>query len=84
MDITSTKQCRIIELEYKHEIGNSHNAHAVVIRKIYGEPKTVGYIPRRISPICSLFICQDGIIERINWIGNNEIGLQYFKINIDE
>ena len=46
------------ELESKCEIGNSHYTHAVAVRKVIdGEEKTVGHVPRKISAICSLFIC---------------------------
>lgn len=47
----------------EREIGNSHDTHAVAIKKdIDGEIKTVGHIPRKISVICSIFIRRGGSI----------------------
>ena len=56
------------ELECKCEIGNSHDTHAVAVRKVIdGEEKTVGHVPRRLSAICSLFIRRGGAINcRVN------------------
>ena len=56
------------ELECKREIGNSHDMHAVAVRRVIdGEEKTVGHVPRRLSAICSLFIRPGGAINcRVN------------------
>ena len=56
------------EFECKCKIGNSHDTHAVAVRKVIdGEEKTVRHIPRRISAIRSLFICRgDTINSRVD------------------
>ena len=47
----------------EREIGNTHDTHAVAIRKdIEGEARTVGHIPRKISSLCSIFIRRGGTI----------------------
>ena len=50
-------------LACEREIGNAHDTHTVRIRKdIDGEIRTVGHIPRKIFPLCSIFIRRGDII----------------------
>ena len=42
------------------EVGNTHDPSAIAVRK---DAVTVGHIPRAISSVCSIFICQGGIIS---------------------
>ena len=45
--------------------GNSHDMYAVAFKKVInGSYVVVGYVPRTISPICSVFIQKGGTIER--------------------
>ena len=48
----------------ERENGNSHDMHAVSIKKsINGEIKIVGHIPRKISAICFIFMRHGGNIQ---------------------
>ena len=57
------------ELICERELGKSHDPYVAVKKafcgemKIGGEMKVVGYVPRNISAICSLFITTGGIIR---------------------
>ena len=54
------------ELPCEQEVGNPHDPLAVAIKKtIGGEHKIVGHVPRRISPLCSVFIRRNGNIKYI-------------------
>ena len=45
------------DLHCKRKTGNSHDLQAVTIKKtIDGTLQVVGRMPRRISPICSIFL----------------------------
>ena len=47
----------------EQEIGNCYDSHAVAVKKtIEGDIITVGYVPRKISAICSIFIRRGGSI----------------------
>ena len=53
-------------LPCKREVGNPHDPLAVsIIKTIGGEHKIVGHVPRRISPLCSVFIRRSGNIKCI-------------------
>ena len=46
------------------EVGNSHNTHAVVVKKVIdGNLTVVGHVPRRLSSICSTFLRRGGTIN---------------------
>ena len=50
----------------EREIGNSSDPLAVaVMKRLDGEDKIVGHLPRRISPLCSAFIRRGGTIKCI-------------------
>ena len=52
------------ELLCEREVGNPHDPLAVAVKKtIGGEQKIVGHVPRRISPLCSVFIRRGGNIK---------------------
>ena len=54
------------ELNTKRETGNSHDPLAVAVTKRFlREERTVGHLPRRISPLCSAFIRRGGTIKCI-------------------
>jgi len=54
------------ELFCEHEPENSSEPYAVAVKKrISGEDKIVGHVPRKISTICSLFIRRGGTIQCI-------------------
>ena len=45
------------ELNTEREIGNLYDPLAVAVTKLLGEERrTVGHLPRRISPLCSAFL----------------------------
>ena len=51
------------ELTCECEVGNSHDPLAVAIKKLIdGSNMIVGHVPRRISPLCSVFIRRSGSI----------------------
>ena len=56
------------ELLCEREPGNSHDTHAVAIKKyISGVLSTVGHVPRKISKVSSIFIRRGGTIQcRVN------------------
>ena len=51
------------ELNTKREIGNPHDPLAVAVTKSFHEERTVGHLPRRISPLCSAFLRRGGTIK---------------------
>ena len=54
------------QLLCEREIGNSHDPMSVAVKKqIDGENTVVGHVPRRISPLCSVFIRRGGSITCI-------------------
>ena len=54
------------ELNTKRETGNSHDPLAVAVTKLLQEERrTVGHLPRRISPLCSAFLRRGGTIKCI-------------------
>ena len=54
------------ELPCQREIGNSSDPLTVaMMKRLDGEDKIVGHLPRRISPLCSAFIRRGGIIKCI-------------------
>ena len=45
------------DLVYQRKVGNPHDLLSVAIKKtISGESTIVGHVPRRISPMCSVFL----------------------------
>ena len=51
------------QLQCKREVGNSHDPMSVAVKKLIdGENTIVGHVPRRISPLCSVFIRRGGCI----------------------
>ena len=51
------------QLICERKVGNSHNPLAVAIKKLIdGSNTIVGHVPRRISPLCSVFIRRGGSI----------------------
>ena len=54
------------QLQCKREVGNSHDLMSIAVKKpIDGESTIVGHVPRRISPLCSIFIRRGGSITCI-------------------
>ena len=54
------------ELNTEREIGNPHDPLAVAVTKLLREERrTVGHLPRRISPLCSAFLRRGGTIKCI-------------------
>ena len=54
------------QLQCEQEVGNSHDPMSVTIKKLIGGASTIiGHVPRRISPLCSVFIRRGGSITRI-------------------
>ena len=54
------------QLICEREVGNSHDPLAVAIKKLIdGSNTIVGHVPRRISPLCSVFIRRGGSITCI-------------------
>ena len=54
------------QLICEREVGNSHAPLAVAIKKLIdGSNTIVGHMPRRISPLCSVFIRRGGSITYV-------------------
>ena len=52
------------ELGTVRETGNAHDLLAVaVVKSLHGERRTVGHLPRKISPLCSTFLRNGGAID---------------------
>ena len=50
-------------LTCEREVGNSHDPLSVAVKKVIdGRNTIVGHVPRRISPLCSVFIRRGGSI----------------------
>jgi len=55
-----------MQLQCEREVGNSHDPMSVAVKKLIdGENTIVGHVPRRISPLCSVFIRRGGSITCI-------------------
>ena len=44
----------------EHEVGNSHDPLSVAVKKTISDESTIfGYVSRRISPLCSIFLDEE-------------------------
>jgi len=58
------------------KVGNSHDTHAVAVKKVInGNLTVVGHIPQRISSICSIYFFED-ILSVVKIIGRKTLADQ--------
>ena len=50
-------------LKCEHVIGNSHDTYIALKRLINGNNVVVEQVPRKVSPICSIFVRRGGTIQ---------------------